>query len=956
MSLPVAIIAYVFSAVLIVALVVGNVYALRYADLVSIYFGQSTQRVVPVEGENAEYFASDFDSEEDRQAYLTSVATDITREGATLLTNSGALPLAEGARISVLGQNSVDPVFGGGGAGSIDPSEAVTLEAGLTEAGFEINDVLGDFYTDGAGADFRKATPDVYGEGSFAVNEVPQSAYTDEVIASFGDYSDAAVVVIGRSGGESSDLPTTPGDDGYTYLQLNDDERDLLALADENFETVVVVLNTQTPIELDTLDVYDIAATLWVGALGQTGSTAVGEVLAGTVNPSGALVDTYAYDSLSAPSIANFGDYTITNSTVERGDKYVVYGEGIYVGYRYYETRYDDVVKGAESASSFDYAAEVQYPFGYGSSYTTFSWDDYAVADADDTYEASVTVTNTGDVAGKDIVQIYLQSPYTDYDRENGIEKAAVELVGYAKTGELAPGESETVTVSVPKELTKVYDAAGFGTYIVDAGEYFLAAGDNAHAALNTILTAQGYSTADGMDAAGDEAFVHSFAVDALDSTTYAVSQATGAAITNQFQDVDVRAYDPDFAYLSRSDWTGTWPTTYQEGSWEAPAELLADLEIQQSENPDAVAPTFETVDDAYGELTTATLIGEDYDNQLWTALLQQASFEELEQLVRIGGYATRSVDSIQLPGTTVKDGPAGFSATLVGGDGGMGYPPAVVLASTWNDELAEQMGVAIGEDSLELGIAGWYAPSMNLHRSPYSGRNFEYYSEDSVLSGQMAAAVIAGAQSKGVIVFAKHFALNDQEANRVGGAVFADEQTTRQLYLLPFEYAVREGDALGMMDSMNRIGATWSGAHAGLLTETLRGEWGFEGVVVTDQASFSVFAYEDLRAGLAAGTDLWLNTDASLWVIPDDEVTPTVEANVVRAAHNIAFAVAHSNAMNGLSAGATIESVVPLWQWTLIVADIVLGLLALLLVFLVTRKLVRQRRVARANAVVEGA
>lgn len=954
LSLPVAIGAYVLSAVLIVALIVGNAMALRYADLVSIYFGQETQRVVPAEGESAEYFTSDFSSEEERQEYLASVATDIGREGATLLENDGGLPLAEGARISVFGQNSVDPVYGGGGAGSIDPAQAVTLDEGLTDAGFELNDTLWDFYAEGAGAEFRKTTPDVYGEGFFAVNEVPRSVYTDDVIQSFGDYSDAAVVMIGRSGGESSDLPTVPGDDGYTYLQLNDDERDMLALADENFDTVIVVLNTQTPIELDVLADYDVSATLWIGALGQFGANAVGEVLSGAVNPSGATVDTYAYDSLSAPSVENFGNYSIANSSVDRGDTYMVYAEGIYVGYRYYETRYEDVVQGSADGGAYDYAAEVQYPFGYGGSYATFDWDDYTITEQDAAYEASVTVTNSGDVAGKDIVQIYLQSPYTDYDRDNGIEKSAVELAGYAKTSELAPGESQTVTVSVPKELMKAYDAAGYGTYIVDAGDYYLAAGDNSHAALNNILAAKGYTTSDGMDADGDAAFAESFTVDALDSTTYAVSQVTGTAITNQFQDVDLRTYDPEFTYLSRSDWEGTWPTTYQDGTWEAPEQLLADLEITRDENPDAVAPTFETIDEVHGELTAATLVGESHDNPLWDALLQQASFEELEELVRIGGYATRGVDSMQLPSTTAKDGPAGFSATLVGGDGGMGYPPAVVLASTWNDELAEQMGTAIGEDSLALGITGWYAPSMNLHRSPYSGRNFEYYSEDSVLSGQMSAAVIAGAQSKGVIVFAKHFALNDQETNRLGVAVFADEQTTRQLYLKPFEDSVRDGGALGMMDSMNRIGATWSGAHAGLLTETLRGEWGFTGAVITDQASFSVFAYEDLRAGLRAGTDLWLNTDASLWVIPADEITPTVEADIVRAAHNVAYAVTQSNAMNGLSAGATIEQVTPLWQWALIIADIVIGLLVALLLFFVTRKLIVQRRAARTNATVQ--
>ncbi len=952
-SLPAAIIAYVVSVAVIVGLIIGNVFAFRYSDLVSIYFGQSTQQVVPVEGEKADYFTSDFTNETDRQAYLEKVSTDIAREGITLIQNDGGLPLEKSARITVLGQSSVDPVYGGGGAGSIDPAQAISLDHGLTAAGFSLNPTVTDFYTTGPGKDFRRTTPDVRGQGSFAVNEVPADLYTSDIVSSFADYSDAAVVVIARSGGESSDLAATPDAQGHTYLQLNDEERDLLTLATENFDDVVVLLNTQNPVELGVLANADVDATLWIGALGQTGATAVGEVLAGTVNPSGGLVDTYAYDSLSAPSIENFGDYSIVNSTVPQGNKYLVYAEGIYVGYRYYETRYEDVVLGNEPASAYDYEATVEYPFGHGLSYTDFSWSNYSVTENADAFTVSVEVTNTGEVAGKDIVQLYLQSPYTEYDRQNGIEKSAVELAGYAKTSLLDPGASETVTAEVPKELMKSYDSKSAGTYVLDAGDYYLAAGENAHAALNNILAAKGFSTSDGMDADGDAALAHKTTVDSLDSTTYAVSQATGTPITNQFADVDIRYYDDTFTYLSRSDWTGTWPTTFADGSWTAPAEMLSDLEITHVDDPEAVSPTFGTIDDKYGKLTTATLIGEDYDNELWPALLGQASYSDLEQLVRIGGYATRGVDAIQLPATVAKDGPAGFSATLVGGDGGMGYPPAIVLASSWNDELAKESGIAIGEDSLALKITGWYAPSMNIHRSPYSGRNFEYYSEDGMLSGSMAAAVIDGAQSKGVLVFAKHFALNDQETNRIGAAVFANEESIRELYLQPFESAVRDGKARGIMDSMNRIGATWSGGHRGLMTSTLREEWGFTGVAITDQASFApVFAYEDLREGLAAGTDLWLNTDASLWEIPADEVTPTVEQNVVRAAHNIAFAVAHSNAMNGLSAGATIQQITPLWQWTLIIADVVIGLLIAALVFFATRGLIRRRRSTQAPTI----
>jgi beta-glucosidase len=945
LSTPVAVGAYVLCAALAGGLVVGNAYATKYSDLISVYLDQPTQKVVSADGTDAEYFTSGFTSDEDRQAHLADVGTRISAGGITLLENDGSLPLAGGARISVFGQDAVDPVYGGGGAGSVDTSKAVTLEQSFADAGFEVNPTLWDFYESGAGKDYRKTTPDVYGEGAFAVNEVPQGVYSDEVRASYADYADAAVVVLGRSGGESKDLIATGDAGDGTYLQLTADERDLLAAVTDDFDTVVVLLNTQNPVELGFLEEYPVSAALWVGSFGQTGAAAVGQVLTGAVNPSGALVDTYAYDSTSAPSIANLGSYDLTNSEVDRGNNYMVYAEGVYVGYRYYETRYEDAVLGAAGVGDFDYATAVQYPFGYGLSYTTFDWSDYAVTEGDDAFEVAVTVTNSGDVAGRDVVQVYLQQPYTDVDREHGVEKPAVELAGYAKTGSLEPGASETVTVEVPRELMKSYDADGAGTYVVDAGDHYLAAGTDAHVALNNILAAKGLTTADGMDADGDAAFAWSTTVDALDATTYAVSAETGAPVTNQFDDVDLRTYDEGFTYLSRSDWTGTWPTTYADGAWEAPDALLADLEIPDVEDPDAEMPATGTVSEEYGELSAATLVGEPYDSPSWDALLDQMTVTELDELTRIGGYATKRVDSIQLPATVDKDGPAGISDTLVGGQGGMGYPPAIVLASSWDDALAEEFGAAIGEDSLDLGVAGWYGPAANIHRSPYSGRNFEYYSEDPVLSGAMSAAVVEGAQSKGVLVFMKHFALNDQETDRIGLATFADEQAVRQLYLAPFEMAVRDGGARGMMASMNRLGATWSGAHAGLMTGALRDEWGFEGVVVTDQASFDVFAYEDLRAGLDAGTDLWLNTDATLWKLTDDQMTPSVVADMRRAAHNIGYAVTASNAMNGLAADSRLVAVTPPWKWALYAADVLVGLLLVGAVVLVTRKLVRQRR-----------
>ncbi|MDR2620756.1 MAG: hypothetical protein LBC29_06565, partial [Propionibacteriaceae bacterium] len=469
--------------------------------------------------------------------------------------------------------------------------------------------------------------------------------------------------------------------------------------------------------------------------------------------------------------------------------------------------------------------------------------------------------------------------------------------------------------------------------------------GNNAHDALNNILAAKGFSTADGMDAAGVAESAYKVTIGSLDTTTYAVSAETGIKISNQFSDADMTTHDATFKYLSRADWTGTWPKTYANGAWNAPAEFVAALELSVPTDPDAKVPTYDTTDPDLGTLTAAMLRGVAYDDPLWDTLLNQTSLEELEQLVRVGGYATLGVASIQLPATVDKDGPAGISGTLVGGSSGMGYPPGSVLAATWNDELAEKMGVAIGEDSIYLGVAGWYAPSMNIHRSAYSGRNFEYFSEDGVLSGNMGAALVRGAQSKGVIPFIKHFAVNDQENNRMGGAMMASEQALREIYLKPFEISVRDGGAIGAMAAMNRIGTLWVGAHPGLMTDTLRDEWGFTGVVITDQASFSVFSYEDLRMGLEAGTDLWLNSDASLWKLDDADMTATVQAGIRRAAHNVVYAVVNSNAMNGISAGARIEQITPLWRWGVYGLDAVLGLAALALVGLTTRRLLQSRK-----------
>lgn len=937
---------YAIAIILAAATAIGNVYANKYSDLISVYFNQPTSKVVSASNETTEHFTSDYASDDEREQALADMGTTILREGVTLLKNeNGTLPLEATSKISVFGQDSVDSVYGGGGAGSIDTSKAQSLMDAFEQAGFDVNPTLTEFYTTGAGKDYRKTSTDAYGKGTFAVNEVPASAYTDDVEKSFASYNDAAIVVIGRSGSESQDLPTDKLASGYTYLQLDDDERAMLKMASDNFDKVVVLLNTQNPMELADLEDDSIDAVMWIGSLGQTGAGGVAEALNGTVNPSGHLPDTYAYDLKSAPSSANFGSYAIVNGTDRFTSSYMAYAEGIYVGYRYYETRYEDVVLGNEARSNYDYTKQVAYPFGYGLSYTDFTWSDYSMKKADGGFDISVKVTNTGKTAGKDVVQLYMQSPYTDYDKANGIEKASVELVGYAKTDTLKAGASETVTVHVDQESMKTYDSAGEGTYIMDAGDYYLVAGTDAHNALNNILAAKGKTTADGMTENGNAALAAKHTVHSQDNTTYAKSAATDEKISNQFDDVDLTTYDNSFTYLSRSDWTGSWPATYADGKWTASQKFLDALTIDTAQSEPEQKPTTDTDNPSYGKLNASMLMDTDYADESWSALIGQMSVKELDQLVRIGGYATKSVSSTQLPATTDKDGPAGISSTLVGGESGMGYPSEIVIAATWNSDLAESFGKAIGEDSLALKVAVWYGPACNIHRNPYGGRAFEYFSEDSYLSGAMCAKVVAGAGSKGVVSTVKHFALNDQETNRMGGAIFANEQTIRQLYLRPFEMSVRDGGATAMMASINRIGSRWTGGHKGLMTNTLRGEWGFNGFVVTDQASYSVFAYEDLREGLEAGTDLWLNTDAGLWKLPDDDMTDGVIANMQRAAHNISYAISRSNAMNGLSANSKIVKVTPLWRWGVYALDGVVTVGAVALIAIATLQILRRRK-----------
>ncbi len=941
---------------------VGNYFANKYSPIITTYLGQKSYEVKSDDSEtDTTYYKAEFSSESERLEADAAAARETADEGFVLLKNDGALPMTSG-NVTLLGVGSADILYGGGGSGAVDTTTAPTLKDALEEAGFSVNPTMWDFYTTGAAKDIRMDVADIAGSGRYVIHEASPSLLTDAETASFTDYSDAAIVTFSRSGSESSDLPVaydesyleamdiqgyagafhsdpldSADDLGRNYLELTSTEEELLRYAHEHFSRVIVLINSGNAMELSFLDQaeYGVDACLWIGNPGQDGLLAVGDILSGEVNPSGKTVDTYAYDPTAAPAVQNFGNNTMTG---ESQNPYVVYQEGIYVGYKYYETRYEDAVLGQGNAGDFTYADEVQFPFGYGLSYTTFEQKLVSSAEKDGKVTLTVEVTNTGDVAGKDVVQAYAQSPYTDYDRANGVEKAAVQLAGFSKTKLLEPGESQTVTIEIDEEDLASYDAYGKGTYIFEAGDYLFAIGTDAHDAENNILAAKG---ATGTDAAGDAAKACGFSLAETDK--YATSSATGATISNQFDDVDMKAYDEDFTYLTRADWTGTFPTTYE---LEADSQMAADLEVKEgTDDAEATMPTT----GASNGLTLAMMKDVDADDSSWSDLLDQLTAEEMYNLVRVGGYQTQTVSSVGAPATVCVDGPA-----YVGNAGTTGvtrpestyaWCSEVVISSTWNTALAQRMGELIGEDCLaqgELNFSGWYAPAMNIHRTAFSGRNFEYYSEDSFLSGQFGAATVAGARSKGVITFVKHFALNDQETNRTRIATFSNEQAVREIYLAAFEPSLSDDEtgSLGVMLSMNRVGTCWSGDHKGLTTNVLRDEWGFDGVVITDQASYpSAFPLLAIRAGLEGGCDLWLNSGTDNWQIEGYESNATVMSDLREASKHILYAVSHSFAMNGISANAEVVHVTPLWGKCLIALDVVVAAAAVAGIVVIVRK-----------------
>lgn len=920
-------------AILLIVVLVGNYFAMKYTTIITRSLGHTTTKVTTTgdgSGDN-EYFKSDYSSHEELVDHETEFSKQLVAEGIVLMRNQdNVLPLESSKKISLFGIGSAKFVYSGLGSGAIDTSKTTSLKDALEAEGFQVNP---DLYS-------------VYEKSEARVGkEEDPSAYLDSVADSVKEYNDAAIVVISRNGAEAQDLTED-------QLSLSDAEMSLVKYANDNFDDVIVMLNTANAIEMGWSNSQyfpNIKACMWVGYPGQEGITSIAKALTGEVNPSGRLVDTYAYDAMSAPAtqIFEYGEWTNTNNE-ENGPKnaYTIYGESIYIGYRYYETRYEDTVLGQGNASTadseYDYTKQVQYPFGYGISYTQFDYSDFSLTENGDNFTAQVTVTNSGDVAGKDVVEVYFQSPYTDYDRENLVEKSAVELCGFEKTGELAPGESETVSIDIPKETLRAYDYTNAKTYIVDDGTYYFAIGDDCHQALNNILAAKGYTTADGMDADGDDSLVGTYEQKEFDNTIYAKDAITGNDITNQFDYGNIQTYDDSYVYLTRNDWTGTWPTIYGEPNEKGRYNAEATEEfVQLSQNniyqddPNEEMPTTNSGDN----INLITMRGKDYDDEEWDAVLDCLTVDEMVEMVRLGGWQTMAIDSISKPMSSDQDGPAGISGELIMSDVDcMGYPNQELLAATWNKDLALEFGKCIGEDGLSVNVQGWYAPGAGTHRTPLGGRNFEYYSEDTYLAGSMCANEVAGAQSKGMYCYLKHLVLNDQEQRRYGISTFTTEQALRELYLTPFEMAVKDADCHGMMAAFNGIGGIWCGASKELITNVLGNEWGFHGIIVTDYASAND-GYMFIDAGLQAGTDLWLNTDSEVYKMGDVSDNATLVTALRNASHDILYTVVNSSAMNGIDENVVVKKVLPLWQYWLIAFDIAMAVIIIGGVILIVRR-----------------
>lgn len=970
-------------------------------------------------------YTSDYESKQASKEAGDALNVEIAGEGFILLMNDGnGLPIrtpesetdtAEARpKISVFGKNSVNLVYGGSGSGGGSGETATTLAEALEAGGYEVNPVLQEFYEGSASGAGRGDNPTLSTGADTAptlpIGETPIGSYSSDVISSFREYNDAALVVISRIGGESFDLPRAQdlengGVEGRHYLQLDKNEEDMLKMVTDRFDKVIVILNTLTSFQLDFLDTFNnqpgdprIDAVMWIGGTGVSGINAIGDFLNGNTNPSGKTTDIYAKDFSKDPTWQNFGDNTQVNNGekgtafTENGEDssefYVAYEEGIYFGYRYYETRaFEERVVNPNW-----YEQNVRFPFGHGLSYSTFTQSmrvEGSLADAESELTVTVDVKNISDVAGKDVVQLYVTLPYT----VGGIEKSRVQLVDFAKTDLLEKDGTDTVTFTVDAYDLASYDYNdannnSFKGYELDAGDYIFFVAKNSHI--------------------DDSANVYASATVTLaEGVQFAEDPVTGNTVTNRYADNEDQLDNSDYRLqdvygddadgneftrkgMTRTDFEGSFPQAddaddraYIEGEMEAIADVThnnTDVEADAKAWADGVRAEINPSDPASvtdaevvahvlnqeGELTLRDLLGEDgkvaYNDEDWEPLMRRLSLGEMTTLINDGAFKTAAIEKIGKNLTNDSDGPIGFVNFMNNFfTGNTTFSSEVLIAATWNKDLAYQMGRIVGDNGVwgsttgnNLPYSGWYAPAVNLHRSPFSGRNFEYYSEDPVFSGKMAVQVINGAASKGVYTDLKHFAVNDQETDRSGVATYLTEQALRELYLKPFEIAVKGADepcaaavedgiteyvgSSGIMSSFNRIGTRWTGGDYRLMTQILRDEWGFVGLAICD---YKTEDYMNSRQMVYAGNDLILVSLPELYWNDVDESSIEDVYIVRQSAKNILYTVANSNSMNVDIVGYSLEW----WITAFIVVDVVAAVALAVWGFFAIRKSLKQMK-----------
>lgn len=1029
-------IAVVVSMLLFGILVVGTVIAFENSSKVSSALNAQTFEIVNNEDSDAdtEYYKSEYSKLGDLINAGAKKTEEVMSEGAVLLKNdSNALPLPETARnVSVFGTTSADPVYGGTGSGSVATAQAVNLTKGFEDAGLVMNPTLKENYSSKDvwySSTYRRSSKGWGGSGGRSINDVPWDVVDEAAGSTFADYSDAAIYVVGRIGGEGSDLNSKSLDGidnndglGKDYLGLNANERSMLqGLSDAResgeFDRLIVIINSASPLEMEWLDDYKVDSVLWVGALGQNGAAAVGKLLTGEYDPSGSLPDTFWYDNAANPVNVNFGYWLYPNAeelgvSVAEGNMfvpeptlaaYVVYQEGMYLGYKYTETRYEDYVMGTRNTGDFDYDATVAYTFGHGLSYAEFEYSDFSVRKTGDrTYELSVKVTNTSDkYSGKHAVQVYVSKPYGDYARTNNIQVPSVELIDFGKTALLGPGKSETVTIPVDEKFFASYDAYGAGTYVLMPGDYYLTIGKDAHDAVNNVLAAKGYTpsnTDNRMDAAGDTDLVFETTL-SFDDDKYSVSDSVSSldgqthnTIGNLFDFGDINRYSGrgtnSVEYYDRDNWTGTVSLDIVNGHPElvmteqmameiyaqTPEELRAEVPDKYHQpipKDDVAYPTYGNADEE-PQLKLIDMMYDSEGNEIsyfdpaWDTFMDQLTWDETARLVTEGYHLTAGIDRIVKVETNDENGPNGFNRTYNGsqlglyyrtekakgnvdGDGNLtdaadpdgakrttAFPANGILAATFNKQLVYEAGKIIGEDGIWSGHSGLYGIGANIHRSPYLGRMAEYYSEDGMLTGLIAAWECKGIEEKGVHVYNKHCVVNDQETCRHGVCVWVSEQALREIYLRAFELPITMGGAYNTMASFARIGTISGSACSALGTDFLRGECGMKGIIVTD-------CYTDMDG--SQGSDPYYEHAYGVYYggcdIPDGnepferndfEMFKTGYGKMAWAmresAKRVLYQALHSNAMNGISSETRIVQLTPWWQTALISIDIVLGVL----------------------------